>query len=100
MQHNCSALSPRLLGSRKELCVLLWHCRGRMRFDQRHPGLYQVEVLLWFSENKNGLPVGGLQERKRGQDRVNPGETCLLPYSGECVVRKTSVLLGHQDLGR
>ena len=57
-------------------------------------------MLRWFSGCKKGIPVGGLQVGKRGQDRGNPGETCFSAYSGERVLRKTSVLLGPRVLGR
>ena len=49
---------------------------------------------------RRAFPVGGLQAGKRGQGRVNPGETCFPAYSGELVLRKTSVSLGPRVLGR
>ena len=51
-------------------------------------------MLRCFSGSKKGFLVGACQAGKQGQDRVNPGETCLPPYSGEIVLRKISVLLG------
>ena len=45
-----------------------------------------------FLGTRRAFPVGGLQAGKRGQSRVNPGETCLPAYSGELMLRKTSVL--------
>ena len=53
-----------------------------------------------FLGTRRAFPVGGLKAGKRGQGRVNPGETCLPTYSGELVLRKTSVLLGPRALGR
>ena len=53
-----------------------------------------------FLGTGRAFPVGGMQVEKRGQDRVNPGDTCLPAYSGELVLRKTSVLLGPRALGR
>ena len=52
-------------------------------------GPYAVaNVLPWFSESKKGFLVGACQVGKRGQDRVNPGETCLPPYSGKIVLKE------------
>ena len=46
-----------------------------------------------FLGTRRAFPVGGLQVGQRGQGRVNPGETRLPAYTGELVLRKTSVLL-------
>ena len=57
-------------------------------------------LLRWFSGYKKGVFSWVFASRKRGQSRVNPGETCLPAYSGELVLRKTSVSLGPRVLGR
>ena len=57
-------------------------------------------LLRWFSGYKKGVSSWGSASREGGQGQVSPGETCFLAYSGELVLRKTSVVLGPRVLGR
>ena len=66
-------------------------------YSAGNPGIY---CCGGFLGTRRAFPVGGLRAGKRGEGRVNPGETCLPAYSGELVLRKTSVLLGPRVLGR
>ena len=52
-----------------------------------------------FLGTRKAFPVGGLQVGTQELGRVNPGETCLPGYSGEIVLRKTSVIRGPRALG-
>ena len=56
-------------------------------------------MLRPFSGSKMGFLVGACQAGKRGQNRVNPRETCRAPYSGDFVLRTISAHLEPWALG-
>ena len=75
-------------------------CGNRPRTALAISKIDECHVPRWSSGYKKGVSSWGFASRETGAGSSEPGETCLPAYSGELVLRKTSVLLGPRVLGR